>query len=76
MSDIERITRCAHALRALRVVRWCHEWPPGHPESPMRPRFVREFEDKHGEAPASAERLLDTMQRDATASAVIIGEDL
>lgn len=46
-------------LRAMRVRRHFWEWPKGHPEAPKpRPQFVRAFEDQHGSAPESAERLL------------------
>jgi len=59
MTDLERLDACIATIRALRVLRWCQEWPSAHPESPGRPRFVREFEAQHGPAPESAERVVD-----------------
>lgn len=58
MTDSDRLARCSTVLKAIRVSQWCKEWPSGHSDAPNRPRFVREFEDAHGEAPASAERVL------------------
>lgn len=58
MTDSDRLARCSSILRAIRVIRWCVGWPNGHPDAPNRPRFVLEFEDQHGEVPASAERVL------------------
>lgn len=57
-----RIARCREVIAALRVRRWCWEWPPTHRDAPPRPEFVRAFETAHGPAPESAQRILDSFQ--------------
>ena len=53
-----RIASCLTSVRAMRVLRWCHEWPVGHSERPHAPAWVREWERVHGPAPESAERVV------------------
>ena len=53
-----RLSALVNVCRAIRVRRWCLEWPRGHAERPRPPGFVAEFERVHGPAPASAERVL------------------
>lgn len=62
---LARFDQIIIAVRALRVQRWCLEWPRGHAERPTVPRFVTEFERQHGPAPDSAERILEAFQPDA-----------
>lgn len=54
----DRVHRPANAVAALRVVRWCAEWPPTHRDAQPRPDFLLTFERRHGPGPASADRAL------------------
>lgn len=56
---LTRLDSILAQLKAMRVRRHFLEWPVGHPEAPKpRPSFVRDFEQLHGSAPESADRVL------------------
>lgn len=55
---IQALDQCIETIRAMRVLRHADEYPPGHSECPKRPKFVQDWEQKHGPAPESAERFL------------------
>lgn len=59
---IGRIARLAILTRALRVLRAASEYPPGHSERSKLPGWVSEWEREHGQAPASAERVLRLLE--------------
>lgn len=55
-----RVARLKHIVRASRVLKASMEYPVGHSQRCLLPRFVAEWERDHGPAPASAERFLET----------------
>jgi len=59
LETMEKLGRLIEEVRAMRVVRWCHEWPMHHSEMPALPDFVAEFQAAHGPVPESAKRLLN-----------------
>ena len=61
MTTAQTLDQCIETVRAMRVLRFTNEYPPGHSESPKRPKFVRDWEEKHGPAPKSAEDYLNSL---------------
>ena len=58
-----RVDRLELAVAALKARRWRMEWPPGHMDAPPTPAHVLAFEERHGPAPGSAERVLEEFTR-------------